>query len=158
MSTIPMEDRLEIQDLVARYTFHTDTKDYAAVPPLFADDAVWDESVLGAPPSEGREAIEETFANFESAGIDSVIHINGCHLISAHDGDRASGSSHLHAEIRAMGRTIRILGYYADDYVKVDGAWRFASRRLVELAPTEGLPTPEEIEAMTAPAAAGSAS
>jgi ketosteroid isomerase-like protein len=153
MTALPIEDRVEIQDLVARYTFHTDVKDYAAVPPLFAEDGVWDESVLGAPAAEGRAAIEQTFAGFETAGIDSIIHINGCHLISAYDGDSASGSSHLHAEIRALGRTVRILGYYADDYVKVDGTWLFQRRELVELAPTEGLPTAEELEALAGGAA-----
>jgi hypothetical protein len=156
MSTVPIEDRLEIEDLVARYSFHTDTKDYAAVPPLFAEDGVWDETVLGAELAEGRPAIADAFAGFDAAGVQSVVHINGCHLISSYDGDRASGSSHLHAELQVMGRKIRILGYYADDYVKTEDGWRFARRTLKELAPTEGLPTPEEIEAMMQ--AAGGAS
>lgn len=156
MTAMPIEDRIEIQDLVARYSFHTDVKDYAAVPPLFAEDGVWDESVLGAEPAVGRAAVEQAFAAFETAGIDSIIHVNGCHLISAYDGDTARGSSHVHAEIRVFGRTVRILGYYADEYVRTGGGWRFLRRQLVELAPTEGLPTPEEIEAATS--ANGSAS
>jgi hypothetical protein len=105
---------------------------------------VWDETVLGVPVAEGRPAIEATFGAFAGAGIDSVVHINGAHQITAFDGDTASGTSHLHAEVRSAGLTVRILGYYADDYVKVGGAWRFARRTLVELAPTTGLPSPSD--------------
>jgi hypothetical protein len=83
MSTeIPVADRLDIQELVARYAFRCDTKRYAEISELFAPDGVWD------------------------------------------------------------GSAIRILGYYADDYVKVDGQWLFARRTLVEIAPTTGLSGP----------------
>lgn len=140
MSAVPVGDRLEIQELVARYSLWTDTGDYDAVPALFAEDGTWDETVLGVPIAEGRAAIVATFGAFAGAGIDSVVHINGAHQISAFDGDTASGTSHLHAEVAAGGQVVRILGYYDDDYVKVDGAWRFARRTLVELAPTTGLP------------------
>jgi hypothetical protein len=33
---------------------------------------------------------------------------------------------------------IRVYGYYADDYRKVDGWWRFAHRKLVEIMPSVG--------------------
>lgn len=148
MPIVPIADRLDIQDLVALYTFRTDTRDFSNVPKLFAPDGVWDETVLGAPLCSGRDAIEGAFAALAAADVGFVIHINGAHQISAFAGVTASGTSHLHAELMIAGHRATVFGYYADDYVKLDGTWRFAHRKLVALAPVAGLPTRPEIDAM----------
>ena len=150
MTTVPVTDRLDIQELVALYAFRTDTRDFDSVPELFAEDGVWDETVLGAPLCSGRDAIVAAFAALGAANVDFVVHISGAHQIGTFSGETASGTSHLHAELMVDGHRVTVLGYYADDYVKVNGKWRFARRKLVELAPTSGLPEQHDIRFVAA--------
>ena len=140
MTAVPVADRLEIQELVALYTLRTDTRDFRSVPDLFAEDGVWDETVLGAPLCTGREAIDAAFGALAAADVRYVVHINGVHHIAAFTGESASGTSHLHAELMVGDRRVTVFGYYADEYVKVNGRWRFARRNLAELVPIAGLP------------------
>ncbi len=136
--SIPIQDRLEIQELSTSYAFFCDTKDYRSVSQFFIETGVWDESVLGLPVCEGRMRIHEFFCGMEQANLDYLIHINGSHRIAEFDNDAASGTVHLHSEGRINGNDFRILGYYADDYVKREGAWFFKKRKLIEIAPTQG--------------------
>jgi SnoaL-like domain len=139
MSTeIPVADRLEIQELVARYAFRCDTRRYAEVSELFTPDGVWDESVIGFPACAGHDAIDQAFAA-AGEGLEFLIHMTGNHQLTAFASQAASGTVHLHAEGVFAGSPFRILGYYADDYARADGRWRFARRTLVEIAPTTGL-------------------
>jgi hypothetical protein len=146
MTAVPIADRLDIQELVALYTFRTDTRDFGSIPELFAADGVWDETVLGAPLCDGRDAISAAFTALAAADVGYVVHINGAHHISAFTGETASGTSHLHAELMVGGDRMTVLGYYRDEYVKVDGAWRFSLRKLEALAPVAGLPAQPGID------------
>lgn len=146
MTAVPIADRLDIQELVALYSFGTDTGDFDSVPELFATHGIWDETVLGALLCSGREAITQAFAALADADVGYVVHINGAHQIADFTGETASGTSHLHAELMVNGQRVTVLGYYADDYVKVDGKLRFAQRKLAELAPIAGLPAVPDIE------------
>ena len=137
MNKVPIEDRLEIQDLSARYAFHCDTRRYTEIAPLFTEDGVFDESIIGLPVCRSRDAIRELFAGSnESVGF--VIHINSNHQITAFSGGVASGTAHLHAEGVFNELAFRIFGYYADDYAKIDGQWLFKSRRLLAITPPTG--------------------
>jgi SnoaL-like domain len=138
MSDIPVEDRLEIQELAARYVFRCDTARYDEVGELFAEDGVWDETVVGLPLCEGRPAIHEFFSSMAQADLEWMIHVLGSQQLTQFDRDTASGTYHLHVEGVFNGNAVRILGYYADDYVKVDGRWLFKHRKLVEIAPSTG--------------------
>ena len=138
MSTIGVDDRLEIQELVARYAFRCDTGRYGEIAELFAADGSWDESVIGLPQCTGHDAINQVFAATGEA-LAYLIHLCSNHQITAFDGDTASATTHLHCEGVFGGTPFRILGYYADDYVKVDGRWLFQNRKLIEIAPTTGL-------------------
>jgi hypothetical protein len=137
-TTVPVEDRLAIQELAARYTFRCDTKHYDEIGELFADDGVWDETVVGLPLCEGRAAIHQFFCSMAQADLEYVVHINGSHSIMAFTGDTASAAVHLHVRGRFNGSDIEILGYYADDYVKAGGEWLFKHRKLIEIAPSTG--------------------
>jgi SnoaL-like domain len=137
MNRIPIEDRLEIQDLVARYAVACDMKKYADVEHVFAEDSTFDESILGMPVTRGNKAIAKFFcATGES--VDWLIHLNCNHHINAFDGHSASATSHLHAEGMLRGTAFRIYGYYADDYVKTAGRWYIKQRQLVAIAPLVG--------------------
>ena len=138
MNRIPVEDRLEIQELVARYAFYCDTRQYDKIDPLFAADGVFDESILGIPVARGRAAIRELFEQ-SGAAVTYLIHLNCNHQISEFDGHRAVGTAHLHAEGVLNGaNAFRILGYYADEYAKAAGRWLLRHRQLVAIAPLEG--------------------
>ena len=140
MNKIPLEDRLEIQELVARYAFFSDTAQYEKIEQVFAEDGVFNESVLGMPVTSGRAAIRDLFMQSGDT-ITWLIHLNCNHQISEFHGDSASGMSHLHAEGALNGDPFRILGYYADDYVRVDGRWLLKHRKLVLIAPLVGFGT-----------------
>ena len=135
MSKIPVEDRLDIQELVARYAFLCDTAQYAKVETLFTDDGAFDESIIGMPVARGKAAIRQLFVE-AGGGARYMIHLNGNHLIDTWSGDAASGTSHLHVEAMMNdGKFLRVLGYYDDDYAKVAGTWLLKSRKLVAIAP-----------------------
>lgn len=138
MSRVPVEDRLDIQEVGARYAFRCDTKRYDRVGELFTDDGVFDETVVGLPRCQTRAAIHEFFSGMAQSDLEFIIHINSNHQLTAFDGDTASGTSHLHAEGHFNGNDIRILGYYSDDYAKVEGRWLLRKRLLVEIAPSTG--------------------
>ena len=135
---IPIEDRVEIQDLGARYAFFCDTAQYDKIDPLFTEDGVFDESILGMPVTRGRAGIR---ALFKATGttLTFLIHLNCNHRIAAYGGNTASTTTHLHAEgLLTDGTAFRILGYYADDYEKVAGMWLMKHRKLVAIAPLVG--------------------
>jgi hypothetical protein len=139
MNSIPTDDRLAIYELAGQYAFRCDTQQFDAIAELFTEDGVWDETVVGLPLGTGRAMIDEVFrANFDS-GLEYVFHVNCNHLITAFDGDSARGTCHVYAFSRTNGTPAKVAGYYPDAYQKVDGAWRFRSRQLVEIAPTSAL-------------------
>jgi ketosteroid isomerase-like protein len=138
MMKIPPEDRLDIQQLLAQYAFHCDTKDYEQVAELFTDDGIWDETVIGMPRCEGREAIHQFFCGMADSSLEYLIHLNGNHRLTRYDGLSAVGTTHLHVKGHFNGNAIEILGYYADQYEKHADAWLLKSRQLVEIAPSTG--------------------
>lgn len=137
-TAVPIDDRLAIQDLVARYSYYCDTQQYQECAGLFAEDGQFDETVLGLPFGDGRAALDTTFRGMEGL-IDYLIHLTSNHRISDFDGDRATGTVHVHVLGSYLGTDLQVLGYYTDDYVKQHGGWLFARRQLVEIAPSVGL-------------------
>ena len=136
MRTIPVQVRLDLQALSARYAFRCDTKQYALVGELFTDGGVFDETVIGLPLCEGRAAIHALFTSMDGP-VGFVFHMNGNHQVTAYDGATASATCHLHAEGVFHGSAFKILGYYVDDYAR-EGQWRFRKRKLVAIAPPTG--------------------
>lgn len=141
MSEFTVDDRAAIEELVARYAVRCDTKRYDEVGELFAEDAVWDETIVGLPLCEGRPAIHEFFSSMAQADLEWMIHVCGSHQFNEAGGERASATLHLHCEGLFNGNHVRILGYYADEYVKAGGEWVFQNRKLVEIAPSTGFET-----------------
>ena len=135
MNKVPVEDRLDIQEVVARYAFLCDTKQYERIGEVFADDAVFDESIIGMPVTRGKAAILALFVA-QGGAAEFMIHLNGNHLISEYSESAASGTSHLHVEVLMKdGRQLHFYGYYADDYDKVAGRWLLKSRTLKAIGP-----------------------
>ena len=138
MVSVPAEDRLALQELSARYAVNCDTKQFSRVSRLWASDGIWDETVIGLPLCEGRAAIHEFFCGPAPDALEFIHHTTSNHVIDTFDGETASGTAHLYAEGRFFGNTVRVLGYYADDYIKVENDWLFQRRQLREIGPSEG--------------------
>ncbi len=135
MSKVPVEDRLDIQELVARYAFFCDTAQYDKIEGLFTEDGSFDESIIGMPAANGRAALRQLFMG-EGGKAKFMIHLNCNHLLHSFSGNAASGTSHLHVEAMTDdGKVLRLFGYYDDTYAKLAGEWLLRSRKLVAIAP-----------------------
>jgi len=105
---------------------------------LFTEDTrflVYMDATAAEPSQElrGREALAPVFGNLNT--YRATTHFNGQSTVSL-DGGRASGESYCLAHHISFGagteRTIMIASIrYLDEFVKQDGAWFFAERRLM---------------------------
>jgi hypothetical protein len=129
-------DRLAIRELVDAYAFCADTRDAEGQKALFTEDThfVVYMSAEGSHATDdlsGRESLTPVFDNLNT--YDATMHFNGQSTV-APDGDRATGETYCLAqhvysddgERKLMIAAIR----YEDSFVKTDGTWRFAERRL----------------------------
>jgi ketosteroid isomerase-like protein len=131
-----LADKEAIRDLARRYAHCVWNKDVAGAVSLFTDDGEMDTGER--PPIRGRTALLDAYQNMIT-GPSMYPYVHQ-HLIDL-DGDRASGVCYL--DLRATlldGTAMTGFGYYHDVYVRVGGAWKFRSRKLVlrEYVPLNG--------------------
>jgi len=148
MSTKPLSleelsDRLQINDLLTRYTVALDTKDWALLDTCFTPDAQVDYTESGGIKGiypDVRRWLEKTLALFPMTQ----------HFISNStvrlDGDRASARTYVFNPMGSPkpggGLEIFTVGaYYNDDLVRTPEGWRI-TRRFEELAFFDGGPAP----------------
>jgi len=112
-------DVLAIQQLLARYCLYLDTGDMESWARLWAPDAVMHlyRSVWTGP-DEITEHIAQADPGLHMAGIPDL----------AVDGDLATGTQSF-LFVERDGHALRI-GRYDDTFVRLDGEWRFASRKI----------------------------
>ncbi|MDV2477575.1 nuclear transport factor 2 family protein [Rhodococcus zopfii] len=118
---LPVEDRMGMTELYARYSTSFDTGDAPGCVELFTDDGTF--TVTGREPVVGKEALAQFFgvATQRSAGTHHIVSNIMVEKVST---DRARGSAHVLA-LRVDGDTVRLaaLGRYRDEFAKVDGRW-----------------------------------
>ncbi len=148
MSLEAISDRIEIQDLLTRYTVAIDTKDWKLLDTCFTPDAQLDYTATGGTKGaypEVRAWLEKALAPFPM-----TVHYISNSTVRL-DGDRASARTYV---INPMGfprddgslHIFTVGGYYVDDLVRTVDGWRIA-RRTEESAFLDGtLP-----EALTIP-------
>ena len=130
-------DRLAIRELVEAYAYCADTRDAAGQMALFTPDThfvVFMDAKDPTPSWElhSREALAPVFADLNQ--YHATMHFIGQSTIDSLSGDKATGRTYCLAHHltldedrrRLMVATLR----YADTFVKADGAWLFAERRL----------------------------
>jgi len=140
-SAIPPQeaaDRLAIRELIDAYAHCADRRDAKGQMALFTKDTrflVFMDPATAEPTQElhGREALAPVFDNLNT--YKATTHFNGQSTLAL-DGDRASGESYCLAHHISSGvgaeRTIMIASIrYLDEFVKQDGEWFFAERRLM---------------------------
>jgi 3-phenylpropionate/cinnamic acid dioxygenase small subunit len=129
-----INDRIEIEELLVRYSRAIDSRDFDTLETLFTEDATFDAGGLGCPTDAKaiRAMIEGTLT-----GLDATQHLVGKSLIEL-DGDQAEVRTYLisqHIRESAPGPVKHYFlgGEYADRVVRTPAGWRIAYRRLDRL-------------------------
>jgi ketosteroid isomerase-like protein len=131
-----LADRLAIRALVDAYAHCADRRDADRQKALFTDDThfvVYMDGEGTGPSQElnGREALTPVFADLNR--YEATSHFNGQSTIAL-DGDRATGESYClahHLSTEGGERKLMVASLrYQDTFVKRDGAWLFAERKL----------------------------
>jgi ketosteroid isomerase-like protein len=131
-------DRLAIRELIDAYAHCADRRDAKGQMALFTADTrfiVFMDATAAEPTQQlhGRESLAPVFDNLNT--YVTTTHFNGQSTVWL-DGDRATGESYCLAHHLSAGedgqRTLMIASIrYLDEFVKHDGRWMFAERRLM---------------------------
>jgi ketosteroid isomerase-like protein len=138
LSEMEVADRLAIRELFDAYGHCADRRDANGQMALFTDDTrfvVYMDAKAAEPTQElhGRDALAPVFGNLNT--YVATTHFNGQSTVVL-DGDRATGESYClahHLSVDEDGnRTLMVASIrYLDTFVKQDGVWLFAERRLM---------------------------
>jgi uncharacterized protein (TIGR02246 family) len=122
-----LEDRAEIQDLVARYFKVTDDDDEQALAECFARDARF--IATGFDGGTGRAGVME-FLRTARSTMQQTVHTPNYVHINFKSADNAEGTVMAHLEIGMGGTTVYAAVRYLDTYAREDGNWRIATREM----------------------------
>jgi len=131
-----ISDRLEIDDLLARYARALDYRTFEDLDGIFTADATFDAGGLGSPtgPAAIREMIQGTIGH-----LDATQHLVGKSLVEfSPGGDEAEVRTYLisqHIRESAPGPVKHYFlgGEYYDRVVRTPDGWRISYRRLDRL-------------------------
>ena len=130
LSLQEMSDRLEIQDLIARYSHAIDDRDWDALDRVFIPDAVIDYSELGG--SKADLASTKVFLAQAMPAFPAFQHLSATTRLDI-EGDRAKARTILFNPMVMMHegeeRVFFIGLWYWDELVRTPAGWRIASRR-----------------------------
>ncbi len=127
-----MDDVEAIKQLKARYCRTMDTKDWAAMRKVFADDVTVDSADSGGNVTTGADA----FLEFLQGAIGSAVTVHHCHMpeIEITSSTAASGVWAMEDMLRwPSGMELHGYGHYHETYEKRDGEWRISSTKLTRL-------------------------
>ncbi|MFR9749619.1 nuclear transport factor 2 family protein [Nocardia sp. 004] len=130
LSLQEISDRLEIQDLMVRYSHAVDTQQWDLLDEVFTQDAHIDYSAMGG--SVGDLAATKTFLATVLPNFLAFQHLIGNSSITV-DGDTATGRTMCHNPMLMSGGdgapTMMLCGlWYLDTFLRVDGQWRITKR------------------------------
>jgi SnoaL-like domain len=137
MSTAGLEERITVLEdieaikrLKARYCDVCDTGyDPDRIAALFTEDGTWEGGEFGT--ATGQASLRKMFEGLHKAV--SFAQHNAMNPIIEVTGDRAKGAWYLFCPYtsRANNRAGWIAGRYDDDYVKVNGEWKYQHLRAI---------------------------
>jgi ketosteroid isomerase-like protein len=139
MSISPEEaaDRLAIRELVEAYAHCADRRDAKGQMALFTEDTHFVVYMNAKDPKPSQElhsraALTPVFDDLNKYA--ATMHFVGQSTILTLSGDRATGEAYTlahHLTVAGAKRSLMIAALrYADTFVKQDGAWLFAERKL----------------------------
>lgn len=123
-----LADREAIRDLARGYAHFVWQRDIPAIADLFTEDGEMDTPDL--PTLSGRQAILDAYTKMLN---DDEFHPFVHNHVIELDGDTATGTCYLDLRATISGRELLSSGYYNDTYQRVDGAWKFRSRKVTML-------------------------
>lgn len=124
-SSTTSADREAIRELANLYAHHVWRRDIPALVGLFAEEGALETAAL--PPIRGHAALLDAFGRmFEEDEFFPFVH---GHVIDV-DGDAGVGTVYIDLRARMHGELLSAWGFYEDRYVRVDGAWKFANRKI----------------------------
>ena len=127
-----MDDVEAIRQLKARYFRTMDTKDWAGMRQVFADDVVMDTSSSGG----GLITGADEFMAFLEPTLQDVVTVHHGHMpeIELTSPTTATGIWSMEDMLRwPDGSEMHGYGHYLETYEKVDGEWRIATSTLTRL-------------------------
>ncbi|WP_019930534.1 nuclear transport factor 2 family protein [Nocardia sp. BMG111209] len=130
LSQQEISDRLEIQELMARYAHAVDSRQWDLLDDIFTADAYIDYSATGGAagdPAATKKFLAEVLPNFLA-----YQHLIGNAIITV-AGDTATARSMCHNPMVMSdgkgGQQVLLNGiWYVDEYVRADGRWRLRRR------------------------------
>ena len=126
-----VEDRLAIQDLIARYPIAVDGRDWDALDELFTPDARIDFTAFGGP--AGDLPSIKAFLRDALGGFRRTQHMMGLPAITL-SGDTATARTSCNNPMVIDGpdgeTSVWLIGlWYDDEFARTPDGWRFASRK-----------------------------
>jgi SnoaL-like domain len=143
-------DRLEIQDLIHRYSDAVTRADWEQCEAVFTADALWESSALGIR-CEDRASFMEILRGTTS--YDLLIQTAHSPVVTMIDADHARSTTTIHEFIReAPGaeNNLEQYGIYYDDISRIDGSWKFTHRVFVPIYVGRGCVTGDLITGRSA--------
>jgi hypothetical protein len=126
LSLQDLSDRIEIQDLLVRYSQLLDRFSFDEMDALFTDDAVLDYSQTGA--AKGTWPEQKAFIAKAFKGFKGTQHILGLPSITV-TGDTATARTICFNPMVINDKKVFYVGiWYDDELVRTDTGWRFRSR------------------------------
>jgi uncharacterized protein (TIGR02246 family) len=125
------EDQLAIQRVITDYAARLDALDFAGYTALFAKDGVWQ---TGDTVRRGRAEIEAMLVGLFGTPPAGFVNTDNYHLVSNFevdvDGDRATARSRHLLVLRGPDGhpTPTLAGFYEDELIREDGAWKILRR------------------------------
>ncbi len=131
MASTQMSDREAIVEVVNRYGYHLDERDWPQLDTVFSADAVGNYGGPGSPFVEGREALVAMIRSFLD-GCGPSQHLLGNHVVEV-DGDEAVARCkarvyHFGAGERAALTPYECFGVYRDRLRRTPEGWRIVER------------------------------
>lgn len=127
-----LEDRVAIRELVARFVFAVDDREFGKVAALFTADGRF-RYVNGSVNLTGRDAIVEHF-EVRYAALSLTNHVTHDHSIEFVAPGRARGRVSSHVEVCRDGKAMVTATRFSDLYEKEEtssgSVWKFADRAL----------------------------
>jgi uncharacterized protein (TIGR02246 family) len=120
-------EREAIRELPRLYCHYLWTKDPERMAGLFTEDATICIQGMEDYAITGRDKLAKVFKRVNARYASQPFIHN--HIIELEGPDRASGYSYYEI-LEQEGSTYLAAGYYRDEYRKVDGEWKFQSRKV----------------------------
>lgn len=133
-----LADESDLRDLIHRYAFGLDTKDWVLWRSVFADEVVMDMSDYQPepPPRAAPADLVVKNAAVLFAGLERSQHLMGSHRYKI-DGDRATITAHMRAEhwldTGKGGDRYTMFGTYTDDAIRTTDGWKLIRVKLALL-------------------------